>query len=210
MVVRIIVAEDHAFTREGLQHALQASGFIKVCATAPGGIAAIAQARIHQPDVALLDFAMPDASGLEVVSEITRWSPATRCIILTGNTNPEILARIAGAGVAGLFTKGCPVAQVVEGILRAARGERVISAAAQESLDSAGTTGGMALTDRERQVLQRIAHGLTTPDIADALALSPKTIDSHRMSLMRKLEVNNAPALVLAAIRRGLIDADIP
>ena len=210
MVVRVLVAEDHAFTREGLQHALQASGFVEVCAAVPGGIAAIAQARLHRPDVVLLDFAMPDADGLEVFAEIARWAPATRCIILTGSDSPEVLARIVAAGVAGLFTKGCPVEKVLDGILRVARGERVLSAAAQEILRAAPTARQPILTARERQVLQGIARGLTNGEIAGALALSPKTVDSHRMSLMRKLEVNNAPALVLAAIRSGLIDVDDP
>lgn len=210
MAVRVLVAEDHAFTREGLQHALQASGFVEVCATVPGGIAAIAQARLHRPDVVLLDFAMPDADGLEVFAEIARWAPATRCIILTGSDSPELLARIVAAGVAGLFTKGCPVEKVLDGILRVARGERVVSVAARHILRGAPSGAQPLLTARERQVLQGIARGQTNSDIAAALALSPKTIDSHRMSLMRKLEVNNAPALVLAAIRNGLIDVDAP
>ena len=210
MVVRVLVAEDHAFTREGLQHALQASGFVEVCAAVPGGIAAIAQARLHRPDVVLLDFAMPDADGLEVFAEIARWAPATRCIILTGSDSPELLARIVAAGVAGLFTKGCPVEKVLDGILRVARGERVVSVAARGILRAAPSGTQPLLTARERQVLQGIARGRTNGEIAAALALSPKTVDSHRMSLMRKLEVNNAPALVLAAIRSGLIDADSP
>lgn len=210
MVVRVLVAEDHAFTREGLQLALQASGFITVCAAVSGGIAAIAQARIHQPDVVLLDFAMPDANGLEVFAEIARWAPATRCIILTGTTSPDVLSRIVSAGVAGLFTKGCPIDHVHDGILRVARGERVLSAAVQDVLRAVATGAEPTLTARERQVLQGIARGLTNSEMANGLALSPKTIDSHRMSLMRKLEVNNAPALVLAAIRAGLINPDSP
>ncbi len=204
--MRVLIAEDHAFTLEGLQHALQASGFIDVCATASDGISAIARARIHQPDVALLDFAMPDANGLEVVAEIARWSPATRCVILTGTSSPDVLARIVEAGVAGLFTKGCPANEVLDGVLRVARGERVVSLVAQQVLSQAEAAMNLTLTARERQVLESIACGLSNKAIAGILKISHKTVDSHRMSLMRKLGVKSAPALVLAAIRRGLID----
>lgn len=208
MVIRVLVAADHAFTREGLQHALQASGFVEVCATVSGATAAIAEARRHRPDVVLLDVAMPDADGLEILAEIAGRAPETRCILLTGSGRPELLARIVAAGVAGLFTKGCPVEQVLDGILRVARGERVVSVAAREILRAAPPAAQPAFSARERQVLHGIVRGQTNGEIAAALALSPKTIDSHRMSLMRKLEVNNAAALVLAAIRSGLIDVD--
>ncbi len=208
MVIRVLVAADHAFTREGLQHALQASGFVEVCATVSGGVGAIAEARRHRPDVVLLDCAMPDADGLEVLAEIARRAPETRCILLTGSGSPELLARIVAAGVAGLFTTGCPVETVLDGILRVARGERVVSVAAREILRAAPPAAQPAFSARERQVLHGIVRGQTNGEIAAALALSPKTIDSHRMSLMRKLEVNNAAALVLAAIRSGLIDVD--
>jgi DNA-binding NarL/FixJ family response regulator len=206
MLVRVLVAEDHAFTREGLQHALQAGGAIEICAIVGDGLAAIAAARLHRPDVALLDFAMPEADGLAVRAEIARWSPATRAVILTGNTAPDLLARIVASGVAGVFTKGCPVETVIDGVLRVARGERVVSEAVTQVLRGAGAAAEQALTARELQVLQGIARGQTNGAIARSLGISPKTVDSHRTALMRKLEAGNAPALVLAAVRSGLIE----
>ncbi len=205
MALRILIAEDHAFTLEGMQHALAAHPGIELCAVARGGVAAIALARLHKPDVALLDFAMPDATGLEVFIEIARWSPETRCIIVTGNGTPAVLSRIVAAGVPGLFTKRCPVVAVVDGIRRVARGDKAVSSLAQELLAQAVAEDEAVLTARERQILQAIARGMTNAAMADALGISPKTVDSHRTSLMRKLEANSAPALVLAAIRRGLI-----
>lgn len=206
MTLRVMIAEDHSFTLEGMQHALAARPGLEVCAVARGGISSIAQARLHQPDVALLDFAMPDATGLEVFVEITRWSPGTRCIIVTGNGNPEVLAQIVSAGVGGLFTKRCPVDAVADGIHRVAQGEQVVSALARELLAQAVVGDEDRLTPRERQVLQAIARGMTNTAIAEALGISPKTVDSHRSSLMRKMDARSAPALVLSAIRRGLID----
>lgn len=206
MGLRVLIADDHAFTLEGMQHAFAARPGIEVCAVARGGISAVALARLHQPDVALLDFAMPDATGLEVFVEITRWSPGTRCIIVTANGNPAVLAQIVAAGVGGLFTKACPVDAVVDGIHRVARGERVVSARARKLLAQADTDGDQRLTARERQILEGITRGMSNAAMAAALGISPKTVDSHRTSVMRKLDANSAPALVLAAIRRGLID----
>ncbi len=206
MTLRVMIAEDHAFTLEGMQHALACRPGIEVCAVARGGVAAIAQSRLHQPDVALLDYAMPDATGLEVFVEINRWSPGTRCIIVTANASPAALAEIVAAGVAGLFTKRCPINAVVDGIHRVARGEHIVSAFASRLLAQAHTGDGKQLTPREMQILQGIARGMTNAAMASALGISPKTVDSHRSSLMRKLDANSAPALVLAGIRHGLID----
>ena len=205
MSLRVMIAEDHAFTLEGMQYCILECPGIEICAVARSGVGAIAQARLHQPDVALLDFAMPDATGLEVFFEITRWSPGTRCIIVTGNGNPAVLAQIVSAGVGGLFTKACPIDAVVDGIHRVAQGEQVVSTLAGTLLAQAVAQDNEQLTARERQILQGIARGMTNAAMASALGISPKTVDSHRTSLMRKLDANSAPALVLAAIRRGLI-----
>lgn len=204
--MRVMIAEDHAFTLEGMQHSIAARPGMEVCALARSGVTAIAQARLHRPDVALLDFAMPDATGLEVFFEIARWSHGTRCIIVTGNGNPEVLAQIVSVGVSGLFTKACPIDAVVDGIHRVAQGERVVSALAVSLLAQANAASADQLTAREQQILQGIARGMSNAAMASTLGISPKTVDSHRTSLMRKLDANSAPALVLAAIRRGLID----
>jgi len=207
MNLRVMIADDHAFTLQGMQHAFSARPGLEVCAVAHGGIAAIAQARLHQPDVVLLDFAMPDATGLDVFVEITRWSPGTRCIIVTANGNPAVLAAIVAAGVGGLFTKSCPVDAVVDGVHLVARGKQVVSALARRILEEAETRPEEQPTARERQILEGISRGMTNAAMAAALGISPKTVDSHRSSLMRKLGANSAPALVLAAIRRGLIES---
>ena len=205
MPLRVMLAEEHVFTLLGMQHCMDAYPTIEICAVARSGVEAIAQARLHRPDVVLLDFTMPDATGLEIFFEITRWSHATRCIIVTGNGNPEVLAKIVSAGVGGLFTKACPIAAVVDGIHRIAQGEQVVSALAGKLLAQAVTGGNGQLTARELQILQGIARGMTNAAMASTLGISPKTVDSHRTSLMRKLDANSAPALVLAAIRRGHI-----
>lgn len=206
MTITVLIADDHAFTLEGMQHALQEAEGIEVCACADNGVAAIAKARICQPDVALLDFAMADATGLEVFAEIQRWSPATRALVVTGNTRPEVLDQIVKSGISGLCTKGCRTETVVQAIRDVARGERVITDAAQALIRQVLPGPARQLTAREHQVLQAITRGLTNTEIGVSLGISPKTVDSHRMSLMRKLDVNSAPALVLQAIRLGLVD----
>jgi DNA-binding NarL/FixJ family response regulator len=205
MTLKLLIVDDHAFTLEGMQHALSNAPAMQVCATASGGVLAIAAARLHRPDVAVLDYTMPDASGLEVAGEIRRWSPTTRCMIVTGSTAPLTLAMLVASGIGGVFTKTCPIDEVIAAIPRVARGERVISALVGALLGEGAAHDAPALSDRERQVLDRIARGLTNARIGDELSISPKTVESHRASLMRKLDVNSPAALVVAAIRRGLL-----
>lgn len=199
----VLIADDHAFTLDGMQRALSAAG-LKVLEPVAGGLAAIARAKTLQPDVAVLDFAMPDATGLEVTFEIRRWSPGTRCAILTGNTGPGPLARLIAADLDGLFLKSMPPAAVVAGIVRVAAGETVIAEEARRL--AAASAEAPRLSERETEVLYGIAKGRTNAQIAAVLSISPKTVESHRGLLMKKLGVRSTAALLVTAIRLGLVD----
>jgi len=206
LVLKALLADDHAFTLEGMQHALELGGRIEVCAVAANGIAAIALARLHRPDVAVLDLVLPDADGVEVFTEISRWSPKTRCAIVTGSTDPAALERVLRAGVPGLFTKACPTDEVRDGLLRLAAGQTVrsrrIAGLVKRPNDQPEND---RITPRELQVLQGIAEGMTNAAIAENLAISPKTVESHRASLMRKLDSRSTAALLMQAIRLNLL-----
>ena len=152
---------------------------------------------MFRPDLAVLDYAMPGANGLEAHIEIRRWSPATRCAILTGQTRPEVLAPLVEQGVDGILHKSLAVPELVAALRRIARGARILPSSGPEAV---------GLTPREFEVLCRVADGLSVRDIAQALSLSPKTIETHKASLMRKLGVNSSAALIVAAVRRGLLD----
>lgn len=199
MTATVLLADDHGFTLDGMQRAVDGTEGLRVVGTASGGIEAIALARQLKPDLAVLDFQMPDATGLEVVLEISRWAPDTRCAIVTGVTRPAVLAQIAQAGVAGLFLKAAPPEQICAGLLRVASGETVLPEGISVS------DGVPDLSPREREVLEGIGRGLTNSGIAESLSISPKTVESHRASLMKKLGVHSTAALLARAVRDELI-----
>lgn len=199
MNATVLIADDHGFTLEGMQRAVGETDGLCVVGVASCGIEAIGLARRLEPDLAVLDFQMPDATGLEVVAEIARWSPGTRCAIVTGVTRPAVLTQIARAGVPGLFLKGASPQEICAGLVRVAQGATVLP----EGLDMAAS--GPELSPREREVLQGIARGLTNAGIAEDLSISPKTVESHRASLMRKLGVHSTAALLARAVRDDLV-----
>ncbi len=199
----ILIAEDHAFTAGGIQAALSGEGWT-VLPPVANGLDAIAMAKRHHPAVAILDYGLPEASGLEVFLELQRWAPDTRCVIVTANETPTVLQKIAASGVHGLFPKSvdpvtfkAAIAQIIEGAV-------IVHPASQAIIDQAAP--GADLTARELQVLHALAQGLTTSAIAQELSISPKTVESHRASLTRKLDVSSTPSLLVSAMRMGLVE----
>lgn len=200
----VILADDHAFTLSGMVHALASYCDISVVGTAANGIEAIALIKRFKPDCAILDYSMPGATGLEVLFEGKRWSPDTRFVLITGTPNARSMQELIAAGVNGLFTKSADPHNICAAIARVLDGEDEISPDMQRLADKAD--GGHALTAREREVLLAVARGLSNPQISQSLGVSPKTVDSHRTSLMRKLDVNSTAALLVRAMKDGLID----
>ena len=208
MTARIILADDHPLSLNGLAQVLHDLPAVEVAGCVDNGIRAIAMIKTLQPDCAVLDLTMPGATGLEVVLEARRWSPETRFVVVTGVNTPAVLRELVRADVHGIFLKTADAGQICDGILRVLAGERVLSADVQKALETAEETG--TLTARELQVLQAIARGMTNQAESDALGVSPKTVDTHRTNLMRKLGVRSTASLIVRAMRDGLIDvADI-
>lgn len=197
--VSVLIADDHAFSSAGLQRLLMAEDAFYVLKPVATGLDAIAEARVRQPDLAILDYAMPGANGLEAMHEIRRWSPKTRVAILTGSTSPALMASLTEARVDGLFLKTSDPQHILDGLRRVALGERVISPEIQIDADAA------ALSHRELQILSCIAEGLTNGRMAERLSISVKTVESHRASLMRKLGVHSTASLLVRAMQDGLI-----
>lgn len=204
MPISLIIADDHAFTLQGMQRSLQSRREFTLLAATGKGVEAIALARRLRPDLALLDHAMPDANGLEVFSEIRRWSPETRSVIVTGSESAKTLQSLINAGVHGLFLKTQDPREICAGLIRVAGGEMVHAAPVLAILDTA--TNNSSITRREREVLLAISRGLSNPGIAQELSISPKTVESHRASLMRKLDVHSSAALIVRAVRDGLLN----
>ncbi|MEO1487972.1 MAG: response regulator transcription factor [Pseudomonadota bacterium] len=201
---RAIIADDHAIVRRSLAGILADIGEVEIVAEAENGLETIALVKQHQPELLLLDAAMPLARGVQVYGEVRRWSPATKVIIVTGFTGTTMLADWLAAGVEGLFLKSADPAEMREGFAQVLAGGKFV---AQEVADRlAAEPEREALTDREREVLALIASGHQNVAIADKLCISPKTVEKHRASLMAKLGVNSVSGLLTYALREGLLD----
>jgi DNA-binding NarL/FixJ family response regulator len=200
----IVIADDHALTVDGTRSVIESLNGFEVVGVASNGIEAISQIKRLSPDCAVLDLVMPGASGLEVLFEARRWSPQTKIAIVTGSPSAGALRQLAEAGAAGIFLKTGAVEELAAGLRDIASGRSVVSPdvnryiAEHEARDD--------LSNREIEVLQCIARGLSNNGIAERLGISPKTVDNHRTNLMRKLEVHSTATLLVRAIRDGLID----
>lgn len=184
--------------------ALAAEAGVEVVGIASNGIEAIAMTKALRPDCAVLDLTMPGANGLEVFLEARRWAPHTRFAIVTGNHLPAVFGELVEAGAHGVFMKNEAPAALVAGLIAVAHGETCLSAAVRAALDAAAERE--KLTARELEILHGVARGLSNNQMAERFAISAKTIDSHRTSLMRKLGVHSTAALLVKAMRLGLID----
>jgi DNA-binding NarL/FixJ family response regulator len=201
---RVLLADDHAFVSWGIAKALATLDDVDIVGSVSNGIEAIAQIRKTSPHCAILDYNMPGANGLEVFLEARRWSPETRFILFTGSATPALLDTLVKAGIHGVSLKDTDVAELVDMVRRVLAGATIVGASAARLLRTA--VDSVPLTDRELAVLQAIARGHTNASAAESLGISPKTVDSHRTSLMRKFSVSSTASLLVAAVRAGLID----
>jgi DNA-binding NarL/FixJ family response regulator len=204
MTKTILIADDHPFIAEGMEKAIKSVAGLRVIGKAFNGIEAIAVIKKFQPDCAVLDLSMPGANGMEVFLEAKRWSPNTKFIIVTGISAAVLFKQLYDAGIDGLFVKNAPAEQITDGILRVCAGYRVISDVAMAEIES--VEAKKKLSNREVEVLNALSRGKNNREIAEALGLSPKTIDSHRTNLLRKMNVNSTAALLVKAIQTGILD----
>lgn len=201
---RVLIADDHAFVSWGLAKALSVLDDVDIVGTVTNGIDAIVDIRKSKPDCAILDYNMPGANGLEVFLESKRWSPRTRFVLLTGSVSAPTIVKLIEAGIHGVSLKDGSETDIVELVRQVLAGRTAIGASARRLAETPGQT--VPVTDRELAVLQAIARGHTNASAAELLGVSPKTVDSHRTSLMRKFAVNSTAALLLSAVRAGLLD----
>lgn len=201
---RIILADDHAIVRDAVKIILGRLTNTEIVAEAEDGIAAIAQVRIHRPDLLVLDAAMPLARGIEVFSETRRWSPETNVVLLTGFTSVAILSDWLAAGVDGILLKSTAQAEMQEAFETVLAGGKFVGSEVQILLEN--EPAPVSLTHREREVLALIANGKSNVEIGDRLSISKKTVEKHRGSLMAKLGVHSVADLMVYALREGLLD----
>lgn len=209
MRIRALLADDHSVVREGLKGLLIREG-IDVVAEATDGREAVAQAKKERPDIAVLDIFMPLLNGLEAAREIRRSSPKVKTLLLTMYKDEQYILEALKAGVNGYVLKTQAARDLVHAVQEVIDGNVYLSPEISGTVVSAYLGKGTAsasssLTVREREVLQLVAEGKSTKEVAQLLEISVKTADSHRTKLMKKLDIHEIAGLVRYAIRHGII-----
>jgi DNA-binding NarL/FixJ family response regulator len=209
--VKILLADDHAMFRDSLKALLEREGF-EVVAEASDGREAIRLTRRVNPDLAILDLGMPVLNGIGTAREIRRRSLHTKTVLLTMFEEEAYVLGALQAGVRGYVLKAQAAADLVRAIREVSQGSIYLSpgisrAVVDAFLNKKTSFREDPLTERERQVLQLIAEGKSTKEVAQILGVSFKTAESHRMRMMSKLDLHNTAGLVRYAVRRGLVQA---
>ena len=213
--IRVLITDDHTLVRAGIRSLLENMEGIEVIAEAGDGREALRLVRAHRPDVVLMDIAMPGLNGLEAAARIAKKCPNVRVIILSMHVNEEYVLQALRAGAAGYMVKGADAAELEIAIRAVARGETYLSPMVSKHVVTdyiqriSGETSPLELlTPRQREVLQLIAEGYSTKKIARTLKISVKTVETHRMQLMERLDIHDIAGLVRYAIRIGLVKPD--
>lgn len=209
---RVLIVDNHAMVRAGFRALLQSLEDIEVVAEAGDGREALRLVELHQPDIVLMDIAMPEMNGLETTARIHKEFPDVRVIILSMHANEEYVYQALRAGAMGYLLKDGGTSELEMAIRAIAHGETYLSPAISKTVItdymhrvSTEYKPLEQLTPRQREILQLIAEGKSTKEIAETLYISAKTVETHRMQLMDRLNIHDVAGLVRYAIRTGLI-----
>jgi DNA-binding NarL/FixJ family response regulator len=214
--IRILVADDHVVVRQGIRHVLESDADLTVIAEAENGSDTLAQAERARPDVVLLDLTMPGATGLDVVRRLRARLPETKVLILSVHDDREYVLESVRAGAHGYLRKDSSPGEIRQAIRAVHAGDSFFSPPVARHLTDAlqetprqpaqDTANDVStLTAREREVLVRIARGLTNRETAGELGISVRTVEAHRDNLMRKLRIHTVAGLTRLAMERGLL-----
>jgi DNA-binding NarL/FixJ family response regulator len=212
-MIKVLVVDDHTLVRSGLCRLLDAEPDIRVVAQTGSGHEAVDLCRQHRPDVVLLDYNLPDIDGLETTQQIASLGLPSRILILTMYANEEYATRLIQAGASGFLVKAASTDELLAAVRKvAARGIHVSPEIMEKMVTRIGQPEGeapeAALSNREMQVLVRLARGGTTREVSQSLNLSPSTVETYRSRILEKLGLRNNSDITRFAIRRGLIDTD--
>ncbi len=213
--IRLLVADDHELVREGLRKLLEPHGEWEVCAEAVNGREAVAKAHQLRPDLAILDFSMPELNGLEAARQIRAELTNTEIIILTMHETDALVRDVLAAGVRGFILKSDAGRVLVQAVKSVLAGRSFFTAKVSDLVlqgyldpgDSGEDAAGSPLTPREREIVQLIAEGKSSKEIATCLEISEKTVETHRSNLMRKLGLRSVSDVVRYAVRNRIAEA---
>ncbi len=213
--IRLLLVDDHALFRAGIRALVQSFEGIEVVAEASDGREALSLCKVHRPDTVLMDILMPELNGLDTTARLASVCPESRVIILSMSSHKEYVLQALRCGAAGYLLKNISPSELEQAIRSVARGDTYLSpsisnhviAASQQSGDTISVFD--RLTPRQREVLQLVAEGCTSKEIARRLNVSVKTVEMHRSQLMAALDIHDIAGLVRFAIRMGLIPPDV-
>jgi DNA-binding NarL/FixJ family response regulator len=216
MTIRILLADDHALVRAGIGLMIAQHKDMELVGESDNGRGAVELSKKLSPNIVLMDISMQDLNGIDATHQIVAMSPALRVIALSGHTDRRAIADILRAGASGYVVKNASAEELIRAIRTVAQGEVYLSPQIagdvledfRRCVPATGSPEFASLSTREREVLQLIAEGKSTKQIATALSLSKKTVDNHRAHLMSKLKVSTLAELIKYAIREGLTTVD--
>ncbi len=212
--LRVLLADDHALVRAGIRALLEKLPGVEVVGEAGNGRETLEMVKELKPDIVVLDISMAELNGLEALPRIVSEFPTTKVLILSGHGNEEYVLRALHCGAAGYLLKDA-AEELGLAIKAVAQGQTFLSPSVSRTVvesylqRAAGEEGPYEqLTDRQREILQLIAEGRNTKEIADLLKISVKTVETHRLQLMNRLDIHDVAGLVRYAIRTGMISAE--
>ena len=215
----VLLADDHTLVRAGLRSLLEELEGVEIVAEASNGRDAVALAKSKRPQIAVMDISMPDLNGIEATAQIRAGSPGTSVLILSMHSTEDFVRRALAAGASGYIVKDSAPLELRMAIEAIRRGELYVSSRVSRPLltglrETKTETGGGAsietLTARQREILQMIAEGKTTKEIAFILEVSAKTVESHRAAIMQRLGIRDIAGLVIYAVRNNLVGLERP
>ncbi len=212
-MLKILLVDDHTLVREGLAQLLNAEDDIEVVGETGSGRAAVQLCNALQPDVVLLDYVLPDSDGLETTSRIVAHKGRARILVLTMYANEEYAIRLLRAGASGFLVKGASTDELLRAVRAVAARCTYVTPSIQEKLvarigQPEGELPESVLSNRELQVLTRLARGATTREVADELGISRSTAESHRAKVLEKLNLRNNADMTRFAIKRRLVELE--
>jgi len=216
--IKVLIADDHAIVRDGIKQLLKKEADIEVVGEAIDGIQALERVKDLNPHVVLLDIAMPNLNGIEVIGLIKESAPESQIVILSMHANESYVHQVLKSGALGYVLKASPSKDIVDAIRAAHKKEYFLSSKIKASvIDSylktkqtvPATRGYDLLSEREQQVFRLVVQGSSTKEIADILCVSPKTIEKHRGSISTKLKTNGRLEMLKYAIKIGIVNPEL-
>ena len=202
---RVMIVDDHPMVAEGIEAILETYDDIEVIATLGNGREAIDRVASLAPDVALLDLNMPEVNGLTTTEIILERRPETRVLILSMHDSPEYISTALNHGASGYILKDVPTDEIKRAIDKVMAGERYLCTGAHASLEPRITDGRVPLTSREQTILLELAQGKSNRDVAEALDISVRTVETHRKNIKRKLGISSTAGLTRYALEHGVL-----